>query len=239
MDTYKVATTANSCSTMHTITKKPLTMDLISHDHLDENNTQTMQMIMTVLENLRQQYLAETDPEMKKLVWYNIIQMLPSSWNQMRTVTMDYETLYGIIKFRRHHKLEEWHTFCEDVIENCPYIKELVLDIIDAEEAAENKTEPASKIKELESKSKYLETLVKVYHAKYGTLSQEMIDEVLHPNKEDNTEEATDEGADKGTIMEQVVAVESLSAKRKAELTHEITEKLKAAQQTENATEEQ
>lgn len=121
-DTYKVATVANSTSTMHKIHSKPFELDDFSHDHLTENSLRFMESIVEELEKIRQSYVAEK----RKEDWYDLIQLLPSSYNQMRTCTLNYETLVNIYFARRNHKLEEWHTFCR-WIETLPYAKELII----------------------------------------------------------------------------------------------------------------
>ena len=120
-DTYKVATVANSTSTMHKISAKPFEMDDFSHDHMTEGTLKVMEGVVEELEKIRLKYL-ETK---SKDDWYDMIQLLPSSYNQMRTLTFNYETLISIYRSRRHHKLAEWHTFC-DWIETLPYAKELI-----------------------------------------------------------------------------------------------------------------
>lgn len=129
-DTYKVATVANSTSTMHKIHSRPFSMDDFSHDHLTEDGYAFMETIVNKLEEIRLRYVEQGK---KKEDWYNLIQLLPSSYNQMRTCTLNYETLIHIYYARRNHKLAEWHTFC-DWISALPYGKEL---IIAAEESRE------------------------------------------------------------------------------------------------------
>lgn len=129
-DTYKVATVANSTSTMHKIHSRPFSMDDFSHDHLTEDGYAFMETIVNKLEEIRLRYVEQGK---KKEDWYNLIQLLPSSYNQMRTCTLNYETLIHIYYARRNHKLAEWHTFC-DWIAALPYGKEL---IIAAEESRE------------------------------------------------------------------------------------------------------
>lgn len=121
-DTYKVATVANSTSTMHKIHSKAFELDDFSHDHLTKDSLEFMGVIIDRLESIRQKFVAEK----KKEDWYDLIQLLPSSYNQMRTCTMNYETLVNIYFARRNHKLQEWHTFCH-WIENLPYAKELII----------------------------------------------------------------------------------------------------------------
>ena len=121
-DTYKVATVANSTSTMQKIHSKAFELDDFSHDHLTKDSLEFMGVIIDRLESIRQKFVAEK----KKEDWYDLIQLLPSSYNQMRTCTMNYETLVNIYFARRNHKLQEWHTFCH-WIESLPYAKELII----------------------------------------------------------------------------------------------------------------
>ncbi len=121
-DTYKVATVANSTSTMHKIHAKPFELDDFSHDHLSENGLKVLNLIIANLEEIRLRYIESKNRE----DWYDMIQLLPSSYNQMRTCTLNYETLVNIYYARRNHKLEEWHRFC-DWIGNLPYAKELII----------------------------------------------------------------------------------------------------------------
>lgn len=140
-DTYKVGTVANSCSTMHKIAAKEFTLDDFSHEHLvddldvrieiggtDHRDTGPMEvlgMTIDVLNHYREKYLVATKTEEytglpAKDIWWQMIQLLPSSYNQKRTVMLNYEVLANIYKSRQHHKLDEWHTLC-DRIESLPY----------------------------------------------------------------------------------------------------------------------
>ena len=121
-DTYKVATVANSTSTMHKITSKPFDIDDFSHDHMTPDTERFMQSIVDELEKIRLRYLETKD----KSDWYDIIQLLPSSYNQMRTCSFNYETLINIYFARKDHKLAEWHTFCDWIL-TLPYAKELIV----------------------------------------------------------------------------------------------------------------
>ena len=123
-DTYKVATVANSTSTMHKIASKPFELDDFSHDHMNEKALESLKSVIAVLEELRLEYVETKNKD----VWYSMIQLLPSSYNQMRTFTLNYETLMNIYYARRNHKLEEWHTLC-DWITTLPYAKELILAV--------------------------------------------------------------------------------------------------------------
>ena len=120
-DTYKVGTVANSCSTMHKIHSKELTREDFSFDKLNENSLKIMDNLLKYIETVRQAYLETKDKEL----WYNLIQLLPSSFNQMRTVTMNYENLRNMYFARKTHKLDEWHVYC-DWIKSLPYSKELI-----------------------------------------------------------------------------------------------------------------
>ena len=121
-DTYKVGTVANSTSTMHKITSKPFELSDFSVDHMNEEGIAAMEKLIETLENLRLRYIETKDKEL----WYTIIQLLPSSYNQMRTCTLNYENLCNIYYARRNHKLAEWHTYC-DWIKELPYFSELFL----------------------------------------------------------------------------------------------------------------
>lgn len=121
-DTYKIATVANSTSTMHKITSKPFELSDFSIDHMNDDGIKAMEKVIDTLEELRLKFLETKD----KKLWYTIIQLLPCSYNQMRTCTLNYETLCNIYYARRNHKLDEWHTYC-DWIEELPYFKELFI----------------------------------------------------------------------------------------------------------------
>lgn len=134
-DTYKVGTVANSCSTMHKIAEKEFTLEDFSHEHLMNiaNNDpcdalflegtnirvdgdDLLGLTINVLNYYRNRYLKTKE----KIYWWQMIQLLPSSYNQKRTVMLNYEVLANIYKSRRNHKLDEWHTFC-NWIEELPY----------------------------------------------------------------------------------------------------------------------
>ena len=128
-DTYKVGTVANSCSTMHKIHAKEFTMDDFSNDNLIlwdvDNNVHIpmgcLQDTINVLNACREKYLETKD----KMYWWQMIQLLPSSYNQKRTVMLNYEVLANMYKSRKHHKLDEWRNFCEWV-KQLPY-SELII----------------------------------------------------------------------------------------------------------------
>lgn len=147
-DVYKVGTVANSCSTMHTITKKEFessdfsrehltTLDYQHYDILDTEeveriefqtaSTEILRLIIQCLNNYRKLYLATKN----KKHWWQIIQMLPSSYNQLRTVQVNYEVLLNMYHSRKNHKLDEWRDFCK-WIETLPYMDEFLKCVLDS-----------------------------------------------------------------------------------------------------------
>lgn len=121
-DTYKVGTVANSTSTMHKIHSKPFELSDFSIDKMVDSAKYCMENILNTLENLRQEFLK--DKSNNKDSWYSIIQLLPESYNQKRTVTLNYENAISMYYSRRNHKLSEWHVFCDWIL-SLPYFKEL------------------------------------------------------------------------------------------------------------------
>ncbi len=121
-DTYKVGTVANSCSTMHKIHAKTFERDDFSYDKLDEGGLAILDAVIAYLECERVKFCEDKN---NKQAWINMIQILPTSYNQMRTVTLNYENLINIYYARRTHKLDEWKSFC-DWIMSLPYAKELI-----------------------------------------------------------------------------------------------------------------
>lgn len=120
-DTYKVGTVANSCSTMHKIHAKEFTLEDFSTEHLYPEVREAFEnTIIKCLNEARKTYNFLSDTPSKKDAWWQMIQLLPTSYNQRRTVMLNYEVLANIYKSRRNHKLDEWHTFC-DWIEDLPY----------------------------------------------------------------------------------------------------------------------
>ena len=118
-DTYKVGTVANSCSTMHKIADKEFTLSDFSHEHLSDGeygNIELLKSIITCLNVARDWFIKTKD----KTWWWQMIQLLPSSYNQKRTVMLNYEVLANIYKSRKNHKLDEWRDFCK-WIETLPY----------------------------------------------------------------------------------------------------------------------
>ena len=122
-DTYKVGTVANSCSTMHKIHDKEFTLKDFSYEHLAAGDCVVLEHTIDCLNKNRILFLREKDKE----CWYSMIQLLPSSYNQKRTVQLNYEVLLNMYHARRNHKLDEWHTFC-DWMETLPYFKEICLE---------------------------------------------------------------------------------------------------------------
>ena len=122
-DTYKVGTVANSCSTMHKIHTKPFERADFSCDRMDEGGLKALDALILYLEAERQKFCADKE---NRTPWHNIIQLLPTSYNQMRTVSLNYETLINIYYARKTHKLAEWHTLC-DWIASLPYAKEWIM----------------------------------------------------------------------------------------------------------------
>lgn len=126
-DTYKVGTVANSCSTMHKIHAKEFTLEDFSYEHL-YLPLQDLRPTIDLLNTYRERYLETKD----KSDWWQLIQLLPSSYNQRRTVMLNYEVLANIYKSRRNHKLDEWHVFCE-WIENLPYSELIIGEKVESE----------------------------------------------------------------------------------------------------------
>ena len=120
-DTYKVATVANSTSTMHKIHSKPFSREDFSCDRMSEGALSVLDGVIDYLEKTRLEYVESKD----RALWDDLIQLLPSSYNQMRTVTMNYETLINIYYARKNHKLPEWHVLC-DAIMSLPYASDLI-----------------------------------------------------------------------------------------------------------------
>lgn len=115
-DTYKVGTVANSCSTMHKIHSKELTLDDFSNEHLTGLYLNCLKNTIIMLNDARSEFLETNDKEF----WHMMIQLLPSSYNQKRTVQLNYEVLKKIYFARKNHKLDEWRTLC-DWVRELPY----------------------------------------------------------------------------------------------------------------------
>lgn len=122
-DTYKVGTVANSTSTMHKIHASEFTVDDFSVDKMDIETLSIMDAVINKLNSLRDSYNDTKD----KKAWYSMIQLLPTSYNQLRTVTLNYEVLRNIYNSRHNHKLAEWHVMC-DILKGMPHSKLIVGD---------------------------------------------------------------------------------------------------------------
>lgn len=126
-DTYKVGTVANSESTMHTVMKDEFYIEDFSNEYLDEEALMQLSTFVRKLNYWRKEYLMTEHPAIKKRIWYRIIQLLPSSFNQKRTVQLNYEVLAHIWKDRKNHKLDEWREgFCKEFIQTLPYSEGIV-----------------------------------------------------------------------------------------------------------------
>ena len=127
-DTYKVGTVANSCSTMHTLHKRDLTLDDFAADQLTECNRNLLEMVIRNINEARREYIEAPDADSAKQYWYQMVQLLPSSFLQKRTVKLNYEVLHNIYHSPRYnHKLYEWRVFCV-WIATLPYAMELIID---------------------------------------------------------------------------------------------------------------
>ena len=122
-DQYKIGVVTNSESTMHTVHKKEFELDDFSHERLSKYNKSVLKEVICALNRSREYYVAFKE----KLYWDQMIQLLPSSYNQKRTVTFDYENLRNMYHERKNHKLDEWHTFCE-WIESLPYSELITME---------------------------------------------------------------------------------------------------------------
>ena len=149
-DTYKVGTVANSCSTMHKIADKEFTLEDFSCEHLTTQSVECLKNTIDLLNMHRSLYISKTDKKVdqytvmsdecytkyKKDIWWQMIQLLPSSYNQRRTVMLNYEVLANMYRSRKNHKLDEWHIFC-DWIKSLTY-SELITGVFDEPEGANN-----------------------------------------------------------------------------------------------------
>ena len=120
-DTYKVGTVANSTSTMHKLHARPIELSDFSTDHLTPASLAEFERYVGYLETVRRRYVLDKN----KTDWYDLIQLLPSSYDQMRTVSLNYEVLANIYFARRNHKLDEWHTLCAAILE-LPYARQML-----------------------------------------------------------------------------------------------------------------
>lgn len=113
-DTYKVGTVVNSCSTMHTLTDRPFTLDDFSHDKLPVGSGAEASLLSTirVMNELRSEYMSASVGD-RRGIWYQIVQIMPDSYNQRRTAMISLESLWNMVHQREHHKLDEWHVYCD------------------------------------------------------------------------------------------------------------------------------
>ena len=126
-DTYKVGTVRNSCSTMHKIHAKEFEIDDFSHDKLDSKSLKVLHNIITYLNGMREWH-NNAEPNFKKDAWWQMIQLLPQSYNQKATVQLNYAVLRNMYHSRRTHKLDEWHIFCK-WIEDLPYSELITMEV--------------------------------------------------------------------------------------------------------------
>lgn len=124
-DQYKVGTVTDSCSTMHKIHAKEFTLDDFSHEHLNDESTEYLSELVDLLNRYRELFLKDKN----KSWWWQMIQLLPSSYNQLRTWDLNYAVLKNIYHARRNHKLDEWHDFC-DWIESLPYSALITCEVV-------------------------------------------------------------------------------------------------------------
>lgn len=126
IDTYKIGTVRNSCSTMHKVHVAPFTIDMFSHEGCDEVSeaTETLEIMIRTLEHLRQQFNETQD----KKYWRAIIELLPCGYNMKSTLTLNYEVLRNMYHSRKNHKLSEWHTFCDWIKNDLPYSELITLE---------------------------------------------------------------------------------------------------------------
>lgn len=156
-DTYKVGTVANSCSTMHKIHAKEFTLEDFSTDHLSYRSIHMLGDTIDILNDYRRAFIEYKDGDLfveddgrimdKKDLWHQMIQLLPTSYNQKRTVMLNYEVLVGIYRDRKNHKLDEWHVFC-DWIRELPY-SELIAGECDTEKESKDEHEFAPNLENI------------------------------------------------------------------------------------------
>lgn len=123
-DTYKVGTVCNSTSTMHRIHAKEFTLDDFSHEHLSRNSEKVLEGTIKCLNDYREEFLKDKD----KHNWWQMIQLLPSSYNQLRTYQLNYEVLRRMYHARKDHRLDEWREFCKWMEENLPYSELIMIE---------------------------------------------------------------------------------------------------------------
>lgn len=122
-DQYRVGVTTNSCSTMHKIHSKDLTLDDFSTDHLTEFSKDVLSKLLDTINYYRKDFV---ENKTNKDAWWQMIQLLPSSYNQRRTLTCNYENVVNMLAYRSDHKLDEWQEFCQIMLDKLPYLKEII-----------------------------------------------------------------------------------------------------------------
>lgn len=127
MDTYKVGTVRNSCSKMHKLLSKPFEMQDFSFEKLTAHSAEMARNIVDALNILRKDWLFTEEEDRKKRLWYNVLQLLPDSYNQRSTVLLNYEVLHNQYHARKNHKLDEWHDYCH-WIESLPFAELITLE---------------------------------------------------------------------------------------------------------------
>ena len=127
LDTYKVGTTANSTSQMHTLLKRPIELSDFSFDYVKLDYAIPKEIMIQSFRNMREAYLNSDDKEEKKILWHQLLELIPQSFNYTRTWSANYEVLLTIIKQRKNHKLKEWHTLINIWLRNVPYLKEFAI----------------------------------------------------------------------------------------------------------------
>ena len=179
-DTYKVGTVANSCSTMHKIAAKRFTIDDFSHEHILHetftglvNPTALLNGIVDALNQNRELYLQTKD----KKFWWQLIQLLPSSYNQKRTVMMNYEVLANIYTYRRNHKLDEWRTFCA-WIETLPYFDLIRMAAGKGKETDNQETDNQETDNQETDQASYMSTEINPTHVLSDSMIEKMQNEL-------------------------------------------------------------
>ena len=124
-DTYKVGVTRNSCSTVHKIHSKEFTLDDFSHEHFTKEGLKYLEAVISRL-NVDRSFYDALDGDDKKYYWWEMIQLLPSSYNQKATITCNYENIVNMLEYRSEHKLDEWREFCEIMKSDLPYLAEII-----------------------------------------------------------------------------------------------------------------
>ena len=123
LDTYKVGVTRDSCSTMHKIHSNELILDDFSTDHLTEFSKDVLSKLLDTINYYRKDFV---ENKTNKDAWWQIIQLLPSSYNQRSTITCNYENIINMLEYRSEHKLDEWREFCQIMLKELPYLRDII-----------------------------------------------------------------------------------------------------------------